>query len=208
MSHIALEAGIAPGTLYLYFASKESLFNFLLKHIFSGRQDFDAVSFPIKSYSWDAEIASEKNAFVSSKLSALLHEAVHRENIEDVSKEFENIVRNLFSTMATYRDGITILLQSSLNWPQLADFYVSIVKDLLELLAAYLDKRIGQGLIREVPSVTLSARLILESIGWFAVHRHRAMHQVAFSEKMAEETVVDALMHAFLPEHLYEQRGA
>ena len=65
----------------------------------------------------------------------------------------KQIVRNLFSTMATYRHGITILLQSSLNSPKLADFYVGIIKDFLEMFRAYLDKRIDQGLIRKVPNV-------------------------------------------------------
>ncbi len=204
MSHIAQEAGLALGTLYLYFESKESLFNFLLKYIFIDQENLDAMPVPIRSPSWDFGLTSGRNAFVSSKLSAIFNDAIHNGDRADVHEEFEKIIRNLFSTLATYRHGITILFKSSLKYPQLADFYVGIVKDLLELLYAYLDKRIGQGLIREVPSVSASARFILESVGWFAVHRHRALHQVAFSEKIAEETVVDVLMHAFIPEHLQE----
>ena len=198
MSHIAREAGIAPGTLYLYFESKESLFNFLLRYIFN-ELNLEAISVPIGFSSWDFENTSTKNAFVSSKLLALLDDAIHKEQVTDVHEEFETIVRNLFSTMATYRHGITILFQSSLNWPQVADYYVSIVRDFLETLATYLEKRIGQGLIRKVPDVSVSARFILESIAWFAVHRHRAMYRVVMSEKIVEETVVDALVHAFIP---------
>jgi len=209
MSHIAHEAGIALGTLYLYFESKESLFNFLLKYIFADdQQDLSAMSVPISSRSWDSGIASGRNAFVSSKFSALFDDATHRDDIADVHEEFEKIIRNLFSTLDTYRRGIIILLRSSVNCPQLADFYVSIVRDLLELLAAYLDKRIGQGLLREVPSVSASARFILASIGWFAVHRHWAVHEVAFSEEIWEDTVVDALTYAFIPEHLRQPRRA
>ncbi len=203
MSHIAREAGIAPGTLYLYFASKESLFNFLLRCIFSKDQDLDAVSVPIGSASWDFGIASGKDAFVSSKYTALIDNAVRKEEVTDVHEEFEKIIRNLFSAMATYRHGITILLQSSLDWPELADFYVSIIKDLHKALEVYLGKRIHQGLIRKIPNVSASARFILDTIAWFAVHRHRAMYQTVVSEKMAEETVVDALVHAFIPPHLH-----
>jgi AcrR family transcriptional regulator len=202
MSHIAGEAGIAPGTLYLYFEGKESLFNFLLKHIFSDRQNLDEVAVPIKSSSWDAGLSSGKNAFVSSKLSALFEGIIHGAGVEDVHEEFEKIIRNLFSTMSTYRHGITILMKSSLNWPQLADFYFTTVRDFLDLLTAYLDKRIDQGLIRKVPNVPASARFIVGSIAWFAVHRHRVVHQDVMSEDLAEETVVDALMNAYIPEHL------
>ena len=202
MSHIAQEAGVAPGTLYLYFESKESLFNFLLRHIFSGKQNLDAISIPIKSSSWGFGITSAKDVFVSSKLSAVIEDAIREREVRDIRNEFEEIVRTLFSTMATYRHGITILLQSSLNWPELADFYVSIIKHLVEALTVYLDNRIDRGLIRKVPNVSASARFILDTIAWFAVHRHRAMHQTVVSEVVAEETVVDALVNAFIPEHL------
>ncbi|MGO9569754.1 MAG: TetR/AcrR family transcriptional regulator [Desulfomonilaceae bacterium] len=206
MSHIAREAGLAPGTLYLYFESKESLFNFLLRHIFSNEQNLDAISVPIGSTSWDFGIASGKDAFVSSKYTALIDNAIRKGEVTEVHEEFEKIVRNLFSAMATYRHGITILLQSSLNWPEIADFYVSIIKNLHGTLAVYLDKRIDQGLVRRVPNVSASARFILDTIAWFAVHRHRAMYQTVISEKVAEETVVDALVHAFIPQHLHRWR--
>ncbi|MGO9120996.1 MAG: TetR/AcrR family transcriptional regulator [Desulfomonilaceae bacterium] len=208
MSQIAREAGIAPGTLYLYFEGKESLFNFLLRYIFSNEQDLDAISVPIESTSWDFGIASGKDTFVSSKYTAFIDNAVRKGEVTDVHEEFEKIIRNLFSAMATYRHGITILLQSSLDWPELADFYVSIIKDLHKTVEVYLDKRIHQGLFRKIPNVSASARFILDTIAWFAVHRHRAMYQTVVSEKVAEETVVDALVHAFIPQHLHHLRGA
>ena len=208
MSHIAQEAGMAPGTLYLYFGSKESLFNFLLRYIFSGDQSLDAISIPIKSSSWGLGITSGKDAFVSSKLSSVMENAIRQREVRDIQQEFEKIISSLFFTMATYRHGITILLQSSLNWPELADFYVSIIKNLVETLTVYLDKRINQGLIRKVPNVSASARFILDTIAWFAVHRHRAMHQTIISETVAEETVVDALVHAFIPQGLRRLRRA
>ncbi len=208
MVHIAREAGIAPGTLYLYFESKESLFNFLLRYIFSNEQDLEAISVPIGSTSWDFGIASGKDSFVSSKYTALIEKAARKRQVTDVHEEFEKIIRNLFSAMAAYRHGITILLQSSLDWPELADFYVSIIKDLMKTLEVYLHKRIHQGLFRKVPNVSASARFILDTIAWFAVHRHRAMYQTVITEKVAEETVVDALVHAFIPQHLRRGRGA
>ncbi len=76
------------------------------------------------------------------------------------------------------------------------------------MFKAYLDKRIDQGLIRKVPNVPASARFIVDTIAWFAVHRHRAMYQTIISEKMAEETVVDALVNAFIPQHLQDQHKA
>ena len=81
MSQIAREAGIAL-ILYLYFDSKESLFNFLLKYIFTNEQDLEAISVPIRSSSWNFEIISARNAFVSSKLSALFDDAIRRGDVK------------------------------------------------------------------------------------------------------------------------------
>ncbi|MGC9196104.1 MAG: TetR/AcrR family transcriptional regulator [Syntrophobacteraceae bacterium] len=207
MSSIAKESGIALGTLYLYFKSKESLFNFLLKYIFFNETDICAMSVPISSPSWDWGITSGRNAFVYSKFCALFAQPLKGDPIADVHEEFEGIIRNLCSIFNTYRHGIIMLLRSSLNCPELADFYVNIVEELMQLLVGYLEKRMAQGLLRKVSDVCASARFILASIGWYAVHRHWTVHEVGFDEKVWEDTIVDALTHAFVAAPLQNPDG-
>ena len=197
MSNIAKDMGISPGTLYLYFESKEALFEFVLKYIFL-KQDFDEISFPIKSSSNDFGFKILEKEFKSKKPFAQLNEIVHREYVENVAEEFENIIRTLFSTLSTYRSGVTIMLNSVINWPQLTTFYVNVVTDYLELLSDYLSLRINQGLIEKVPDAPAAARFILESTAWFAIHRHRAMYQPNMDDETAEETAVQLLMNAFI----------
>jgi AcrR family transcriptional regulator len=201
MSHIAKDMGISPGSLYLYFESKEALFEFVLKHIYI-KQNFKGISFPIKTSSKDFGFSILKKAFASGKPFVHLKEVVRKKTVDNACEEFENIIRILFSTLSTYRNGITIMLHSSLNWPELNELYVNAVKDFLRMLSAYLTLRIDQGHIRKVPDASAAARLILECTAWFAVHRYRAMYQPNINEKIAEETVVGILMHAFIPDHL------
>jgi hypothetical protein len=170
-----------------------------LTYIFTNKRDLESASFPIKSPAEDFGFKSARKAFGSSPLSVLLDEAVQKRDVREVHKEFESIIRSLFSTLVTYRHGITILLQSSINWPQLENFYVGMVKDFLEKFTEYLNKRIKQGLIRKIPHTPASARLVLETAAWFAVHRHRAMYQTVITEKEAEEAVVDTFLNVFLP---------
>ncbi len=208
MSFIAKESGMALGTLYLYFKSKESLFNFLLKYIFFNDQDIRSIPVPISSPSWDWEITSGRNAFVYSKFCALFEKPLKADPTAGVHREFEAIIRNLCSIFNTYRHGIIMLLRSSQNCPELADFYVNIVEELMGLLVGYLNKRMARGLLRKVADVCASARFILASIGWFAVHRHWTVHEVGFDEKVWEDTIVDALTHAFVPPRLQQPDGA
>lgn len=198
MSHIANEMGIAPGTMYLYFESKEVLFNFLLKRIFTNSPDLETVELPIRATSDDFGIHSAKNAFASS--GAIIVHAIGKKNVRDARGEFETIIRSLFTTLASYRQGITISLQSSLSWPEHAIFYTGVVKDFLVTLTTYLNQRIKSGQMRKVPNVDASARFILETVAWFAVHRHRALYQTDIDEQEAEEVVVDALLNVFFPE--------
>jgi hypothetical protein len=47
-----------------------------------------------------------------------------------------------------------------------------------------------------------SARLVLETLTWFARHRHWDPDGAAISADLAADTAVDALIHALVP-HAY-----
>ena len=49
------------------------------------------------------------------------------------------------------------------------------------------------------PNAAASARLVLETLTWFARHRRSDPHGAAIPPELAQETAVDALLHAFVP---------
>ena len=53
---------------------------------------------------------------------------------------------------------------------------------------------------RPVPDTTAAARLILETIAFFALHRHYDPDPTAMDDALAEATVVDALVNAYTRE--------
>jgi hypothetical protein len=54
-----------------------------------------------------------------------------------------------------------------------------------------------EGLLRPVPDHAVTARLIVETIVFFSVHRHQDPFPTAMSDRIAEETVVDNLVNAY-----------
>jgi hypothetical protein len=71
----------------------------------------------------------------------------------------------------------------------------------LDALTQYLDGRAKTGKLRGTPDTAATARLVLETLTWFARHRHSDPYGAAIPPGLAQETAVDALLHALVPPH-------
>ncbi len=70
---------------------------------------------------------------------------------------------------------------------------------LLAALSGYLSRRARSGALRTTPDATVTARLIIETVMWFARHRFSDPAGEAIPGPLAEETVVDILVHSLTP---------
>jgi hypothetical protein len=70
----------------------------------------------------------------------------------------------------------------------------------MAVLEEYLRRRIGAGLLRDVPDVPAAARLMIETIVFWAVHRHWDPHPQEIDDHLAEETVVRFVVGALSKE--------
>jgi hypothetical protein len=76
----------------------------------------------------------------------------------------------------------------------------------LAALAGYLESRAKAGQLRTTPDTAATARLVLETLTWFARHRLSDPYGAAIPAKLARDTAVDALLHALVPpQYLTEQ---
>ncbi|MFD7165244.1 hypothetical protein [Streptomyces violascens] len=62
---------------------------------------------------------------------------------------------------------------------------------------AYLAARIAAGLLRPVPDVPVAARFIVETVAWFAMHRHGDPDARMLSDDDCRRTVRHLLIAAF-----------
>jgi hypothetical protein len=96
---------------------------------------------------------------------------------------------------------LSLIERSAQDLPDLAALYFhhwrrGQVSD----LAGYLGRRIEAGYLRPVPDVPIAARFMVETIAWFAWHRHRDPDSAMIGDVQARASVTALLLAAFVPE--------
>jgi hypothetical protein len=96
--------------------------------------------------------------------------------------------------------------RSARELPELANLLNAGLRGpVLDALTQYLDSRASAGTLRTTPDTAATARLVLETLTWFARHRHDDPYGAAIPPGLAQETAVDALLHALVPPHYLER---
>jgi len=213
MSDVARAAGLSEAALYRYVESKEGLFVLAIRHALlledmpaegappEGRPAEGAGEhFPLKPPSL-AEMIGQVREFVAAEVPfGSLAAALGRTTPDDPAVELETVLRELFTLETQTREAADMIERSARELPELADLLNSGLRGpVLAALAAYLDSRAGSGTLRTTPDTAATARLVLETLTWFARHRHGDPYGAAIPDTLAAETATDALIHALVP---------
>lgn len=200
MSDITRAMGLSEGAVYRYFESKQALFDTVLRAVAAPDEPLEVESLPVpapdpaETFAFIRECVSERARFET--LQRALREAAAD---TDPGSELEGIVRELFVTISKFRIGVRIVEKSALELPVIQSFWFGEIRNkLVERLADYLRDRMERGWLRPVPNPDATARLILETIVFFARHRHRDPYARPIDEETAEETVIDNILHAYV----------
>jgi AcrR family transcriptional regulator len=215
MSDVAREAGMSEAALYRYVDSKEGLFVLAIRHALLlqpvdelSSQNGTAEVFPLKPSSLE-EMIKHVREFVAAEVPfGSLAEAMRVDEPEDPAAELESIMRELFSLEAQTREAADMIERSARELPELADLLNSGLRSpVLSVLTEYLDRRARSGKLRGTPDTAATARLVLETLTWFARHRFSDPYGTAIPDRLAEETAVDALLHALVPPEALARTG-
>ena len=113
----------------------------------------------------------------------------------------EGIVRELYDTLERNRHGLKLLDRAAKDRPDLAALWFEGARGgVLAALTQYLEREIRRGAMRRVSDVPVAARLILETVAFWAVHRHWDPHPQVVSDGSARETAIRFLTDALLKE--------
>src|SRR5262249_38646209 len=143
-------------------------------------------------------------AYVGDVLSAnaeipALRLALRRVRVRDVRAELESIVGELYDVLARHRRGIKLIDRSAVDHPQFgAPWFEGAAGGLREALATYLAARVRRGLLRPVVDVAIAARMILEMLVFWAVHRHWDPHPQPVDEALARTSVIQFVVGALV----------
>ncbi|HEY1702139.1 MAG TPA: helix-turn-helix domain-containing protein [Trebonia sp.] len=204
MSDVAREVGLSEAALYRYVNGKESLFVLAIRHALL-LEDLPADRFPLKAPSL-GQMIEEARSFVAdavpfgSLAAALAAPSAEDPSAENPAAELEAIARELFVLESRTREAADMIERSARDLPELADLLNEGFRaPVIDALTGYLASRVKRGQLRATPDTGATARLFLETLTWFARHRFSDPHGVAIAAQVAEDTAVDALLHALVP---------
>jgi AcrR family transcriptional regulator len=201
MADVAARLGVAKGTLYLYVESKEALLDTALRHADqSGLIELPDV-LPVPTPAPGETLQMVEKRVAEEATLPNLTEALSRRRVTDVRAELEAIVRELYALLARHRTGIKLLDRCAHDHPELAAVWYRTGREgALGLLTDYLEDRMRRGRVRRFPHVAVAARLVLETVVFWTIHRHWDPSPQSIDEAQAEETVVSFITHALIEE--------
>src|SRR5579863_5235027 len=198
MSDVAREAGLSEAAIYRYVDSKEGLFVLAIRHALLLEplpgKDGPGTDFPLAAPSL-AEMIGEAREFVAAEVPfGALADALRTADPADPAGELEQVIRELFVLEEQTAQAADMIERSARELPELADLLNSgLRRPVLDALTQYLDGRAKTGKLRGTPDTAATARLVLETLTWFARHRRSDPYGAAIPSALAQETALDAL---------------
>lgn len=199
MADVAERMGVAKGTLYLYVESKEALFHAVIRQADRAERLALPASLPVPTPPPGATL-KEVHERVAGNHLPLLAEALGRRRVGDVHAELEAIVRELYRMLSRHRVGIKLLDRCAQDHPELAAvWYAAGREGALGLLRRYLEDRIRRRRLAPMADPAVTARIVLETVVFWAVHRHWDPSPQPVDDVQAEDAVLEFVLRALSP---------
>lgn len=208
MSDIAREMGVSQGTLYNYVESKEALFLLVCEQGFSERPLEAPAEPPLASPSSEAMLQRVRERTLASIRLDALRAALRTRNVVDARAELEGVLREFYSVIERNRHGFDLIERSALDVPEMAQTVLfQSRRNAVGAFARYLTNRIESGHFKPVPDAATAARFIIETVTWFARHRHNTPDSQIISDHDALETTIHFLVGGLIPGDRHETKG-
>jgi AcrR family transcriptional regulator len=197
IADVAHAMGVAKGTVYLYVESKEALFDLALRCADAPRPLAAPVSLPLRTPPSGATLRYVRARLAAAQPAAPIVAATAQRRVGDIGAELDGLLRGLYAAMARHRTGIKLVDRCAADYPELARLWFAHGREaVVAALARYLETRARR--LAPLPDVAVAARLIVETIVFWAVHRHWDPAPQAVDEGRAETSVVRLLTNTLL----------
>jgi AcrR family transcriptional regulator len=198
MSDIASALGVAKGTLYLYVDSKEALFDLVARYADDIRALPKPVKLPVSTPRPGATVRYVRERLSRNKVPQTLAAALGARRVSDAGAELSAIASELFDTLEANRRGIKLLDRSARDLPEVAALWFQGARaGLIQALQSYLDDRVRRGLLRAYPDTAVAARIAIETLVFWAVHRHWDPQPQVVEEAAVKNTVIKFIVTSF-----------
>lgn len=199
ISDVAAALGLSHGALYTYVDSKQALL--YLAFLRAMRPDaVMALKLPVVARPADELVRVAQEWVGEQAAAAAVAHALDRSATRPAAQELAGLIDVQYGFVAAHRHVLELVERCAGDVPELAQwFYVGVRRENLELLGGFLRDRIESGELPSLPDVPTAARFIVETIAWFAMHRHGDPDSRMLDDDACRRTVRHLLLTAFLP---------
>lgn len=201
MADIAAAMGVAPGSLYNYVESKEALFHWILSH---DRDDVPVeapAELPIRTPGASALEQRLREELDAAFHPPLFEAALARKRVTGARAELEALVGELYDRIASSRRTMTVVERSARDLPELFQLYfVTVRREFFTRFARYIERRQSAGHFRDDVDPAIAARVVLESLTYFARHRFGDPDPTLLpNDDLVRENVIRLAVASLLP---------
>lgn len=196
---VAAKAGLSTGSLFNYVESKEALFH--LVFLFG----FELTSQCLPALPVATPGPGETLAVIEEGLAQVqmprIRAALVAEQPDDVAQELREIVEERYALLDHYWPLIAVIERCAVEMPDLEVAWFDLARaGTFEELGVYLKRRMAKGLLRSMPDAAVVARVVTESLSWFAWHRREGRDSTLYDDDAVRRTVVEFVCAALVPE--------
>jgi AcrR family transcriptional regulator len=197
MADVAEALGVAKGALYLCVESKEALFDAVLRCADAPRPIPRPRVLPVPTPAPGRTLRYVRERLSAQPASPTLRAALAGDGRRAGGERLETVLGEIFDTMARNRTGIKLVDRCAVEYPELARiWFAGGRRALLAELGVYLEMGRRAGHLAAGLDIAVAARLVLETLVFWAVHRHWDPAPEPFDAAVARQTVVRMLGQA------------
>jgi AcrR family transcriptional regulator len=200
ITDVSAALGLSHGAIYTYARSKQALLYLaLLRVLDPGR--LDGLTVPVETPDTGTVTALAESW--TAPLPVLAAAAA-----DPAGTELGPVVDELYAFIEDKRIALQLVERCAADLPELAQWYfVERRRAMIARLGDYLAARIDLGLLNPVPDVPVAARFVVETIAWFAMHRHGDPDSAMLADDDCRTGVRHLLLTAFPPASAKERRS-
>jgi AcrR family transcriptional regulator len=196
---VAARAGMSTGLLFTYVESKEALFHLVFLHGFELTSEQTPV-LPVATPG-PGETLKVIEAGLGQVQMPRIRAALAEERPDDIALELREIVEERYDLIEKYWPLIAVIERCAVEIPELEEAWFGFARaGTFEELGSYLDRRMADGLLRRMPDAEVAARVVTESLSWFAWHRREGRDSTLYDDDAVRRTVVEFICAALVPE--------
>jgi AcrR family transcriptional regulator len=198
VAEIARQARVGPGTIYLYAASKDALFDLAIRRALEDPTVW-TMALPHPSPGHGAVADAVWRSLQNASHFPQLWLAAESPPPKDIRKEASGIIAELYTWLHRYRRAIKLAERCAGDWPDVAQlFQRRFWRGGIRRVAEYLARRMHDGSLPPRRDPVAAAYLLVESLAWMAVHRHWSTEGADLAEPVGAETAQQMLLAALL----------